>query len=257
MAFDFGGMGALLQGAAQGVSQGANLVQVAQNVKLRQQKIDMDAQLQKAKLEQEKNKLAVDTFKTGLDLMDNSKSFKQFSKADKTRILQKTTGAMGVAFGFDIQPDQLEWDDNFMDPVKAISEIYNDQNLDDATKRQAIAGKLLELDGGDRKQADFLRETVRFGLGGPEQTTRELEGDKLLSEFATDKVLRMSGLTDEQIKAGRASGRIPKRLSKRDAQAIMPRDSLSGFLGTLRGRGGAPANQGPLNADSFSEGLGF
>jgi len=243
-----------MQGMSQGMGQTLNLIQVAQNVKLRQRQIDMEAQAQKAKLEMEKQKLSVETFKTGMELMDNSKSFKHFSKADKTKVLQKTAGAMSVAFGFDLNPEGMEWDDKLADPITAINEIYNDPNLDDQVKRKAIGGKLIELSGSDQKQAQFIMEATRLGLGSADKNKR-LEGDSLLSEFASDKVLRMSGLTDEQIAEGRKSGRIPKRISKRDAMAIMPK-SLDLFS-LLGGRGGSPANQGPLNGENVSGSFGF
>lgn len=238
----------IFQGLAGGVPQGMRLGYVGREQALDRDKLD--AAKAAATAESSKAAMAANIDK-GKFYLDAFKAAPQKLKPEYFRAFATFSND---AFGTNISPDAYsESAGNDLNELNQLMDMRGKGLMNDDDFFLAAGKYMTGLDADQQSRAkSALAPLVEMSRQKRTSSNQRLAGEQLLSTFATEKVLKLSGMTDEQIAAGQANGRIPKQLSAKDAALIIPRGMNFNF-NTL----GAGDPAGLLNAESFSSGLGF
>lgn len=239
-------LGYVLQGLAQDAPQGFRLGLLAREQANNEAKVKAAASLEAAQAEREKQKIAIERGKLILD------GFKEAPSQLKPDYYKAFSTFMNDSFGTAFDPNGYHagMDDDLNGLGKQIDLLKNNK----ITFDDFMYGATKIISGLDGKQQDRAKNVIQplIDLERIKKAGQAASGDVPLGEFATRKVLKLSGLSDEEIAKGQAAGVIPKQLKRAEAQLIIPRGINFNF-GSLGHSGTADS----LNADTVSNSFGF
>lgn len=236
----------IVQGLAQGAPQGFRLGLLAQEGQQRQQQIDAAKKAAVIEAEKEKQKMAIEKGKLILD------GFKEAPSQLKPDYFKTFATFMNENFNAGLDPNGYHA--GMDEDLSGITKLVDLRQQNKISSDDFFYGATKIMAGLDAKQQDRAKNVIQplIDLERIRKTGEASAGEVLLGPFATKKVLKLSGLSDEEIEKGQASGVIPRQLKRSEAQLIIPRGINFNF-GSLGHSGTADS----LNADTVSSSYGF
>ena len=237
----------IAQGLANGVPQGMRLGYLGQEMRQRQQQIETAKIAAQAEAEREKMKMTIDKGKMILD------GWKEAPTKLKPDYYKAWANFSNENFGTSFDP--LGYDANADEDLDGLIQLVNMRQKNKISDDDFFFGASKFMASLDEKQQARAAKVIQplIDLTRIKNQGRATAGDVPLGEFATRKVLKLSGMSDKDIDEGQKAGVIPRRLKRAEAQLIIPRGINFNF-GSL----GQPASPGnSLTADTVANQFGF
>lgn len=243
-------------GVAEGFQGGARVGLAMRAQNLAEQQAQEEAQAKAALLQKQQFEMGKDRLGSALAV------FKELPPASQQAAYNATIKPAAAAMGFDLSAvpldDQLK---QTLENVAKLTKLNRDGKLSDTDFEKALHTEAAAHVGGNKDifgEVDKLANDVHQRVEATKKGTSDkaLAGDTPIGEFVTHEVLKKAGFDERKIADGQQKGLIPKNLTQRQAQLLLPKGMTFNFGNGTQASTGTTSDQGSAG-DGFASKLGF